>query len=155
MRKITKTETKEKAKEVKVAAYIRVSTKSLEQENSFINQKEHFERLISKHNNWKLVKIYSDQGVSGTSIDKIEGLQELIKDSEDKNIDLVVTKSISRLARNTRDCLSIVRKLQELGLALYFEKENINTQSMDGEVMLTILSSLAEDESRSHSKNIK
>lgn len=155
MKKITKIEKKKSISTIKVAAYIRVSTSSESQEESFLNQKEHFEKLILQHDHWELVEIYADKGISATGIKKREGLQKLIRDCQNAKIDFIITKSISRLARNTKDCLSIVRQLLDLGVNIYFEKENINTQSMDGELMLTILSSLAEDESRSHSKNIE
>ena len=97
--------------------------------------------------------VYIDEGISGTKIDKRESLKQLLKDCESGQIDRIITKSISRLARNTVDCLEIVRKLTGLGIYLYFEKENIDTEHMSSELMLSILSSIAQSESRSISEN--
>ena len=97
--------------------------------------------------------VYIDEGISGTKIDKRKSLKQLLKDCESGQIDRIITKSISRLARNTVDCLEIVRKLTGLGIYLYFEKENIDTEHMSSELMLSILSSIAQSESRSISEN--
>ena len=102
-----------------------------------------------------MVKIYADEGISGTNTKKREQFKQMIQDCEDRKIDLVVTKSISRFARNTQDCLEYSRKLKNLGIGIYFEKENINTLDATGELLFTILSSLAQDESRSTSENCK
>lgn len=157
MRKVTKIpklESKENSK-LKVAAYVRVSTNEADQLLSLEAQTSHYERHIKSNSDWELAGIYSDEGISGTSKEKRSGLLKLIKDCEERKIDLVVTKSISRLARNTIDCLEVVRHLTDLGVYLFFESENINTQSMDGELMLTILSGIAESESVSISENTK
>ncbi|MEA4830607.1 MAG: recombinase family protein, partial [Enterococcus thailandicus] len=104
---------------------------------------------------WEFAGIYSDEGITGTKKEKRPGLLRMISDCENKKIDFIVTKSISRFARNTTDCLELVRKLLELGIFIYFEKENINTGSMESELMLSILSGLAESESISISENNK
>ncbi len=140
---------------LRVAAYCRVSTDSDEQLVSLEAQRTHYEAYIKANPNWEFSGIYYDEGISGTKKEKRTELLRLLADCENKRIDFIVTKSISRFARNTTDCLEIVRRLNEIGVSIYFEKENINTQSMDSELMLTILSSLAENESVSISQNNK
>lgn len=140
---------------LRVAAYCRVSTDSDEQLVSLDAQRTHYETYIKSNPNWEFSGIYYDEGVSGTKKEKRTELLRLLADCENKRIDFIVTKSISRFARNTTDCLEIVRRLNEIGISIYFEKENINTQAMDSELMLTILSSLAENESISISQNNK
>ena len=159
VRKVTKiTKSKiptSKGPKLRVAAYARVSTDSTEQLISLEAQKTHYESYIKANPDWEFVGIYYDEGISGTKKENRTELLRLISDCENKKIDFIVTKSISRLARNTTDCLELVRKLNDLGVYIYFEKENINTQSMESELMLTILSSLAESESISISENNK
>jgi DNA invertase Pin-like site-specific DNA recombinase len=157
MKKITKIDAIELSgmQKLRVAAYARVSTNSDEQLASLDAQKIHYESLIKANSEWKYAGLYYDEGISGTKKDKRLGLLSLIKDCEDKKVDFIMTKSISRFSRNTMDCLALVRKLIDLGIYIYFEKENINTGSMDGELMLSILSSLAESESVSLSQNTK
>ncbi|MDR5586048.1 recombinase family protein [Clostridium aquiflavi] len=157
MKKITKivkdskdTVMKEK---LRAAAYCRVSTDSEEQLVSLETQKLHYEAYIKANPNWEFAGIYYDEGISGTKKEKRSELLRLISDCEQKKIDFIVTKSISRFARNTTDCLELVRKLVDLGVYIYFEKENINTQSMESELMLSILSGLAENESLSIAEN--
>jgi site-specific DNA recombinase len=140
---------------LQVAAYARVSTDNDEQLVSLEAQKTHYESFIKSNPDWEFAGIYYDEGVTGTNKENRSELQRLIEDCENRRIDFIVTKSISRFARNTIDCLELIRKLSDIGVFLYFEKENINTQSMDGELMLTILSSLAENESISISQNNK
>lgn len=142
-------------KKIRVAAYARVSTKSDEQLLSLETQKEHYDSFISANSNWEYAGIYYDEGISGTKVEKREGLLALLKDCEDGKIDRVITKSISRFSRNTTDCLEMVRKLTSLKVFLFFEKENIDTEHMSSELMLSILSSIAESESRSISQNSK
>ncbi|OIJ17347.1 recombinase family protein [Anaerobacillus alkalilacustris] len=159
MRKVTKIkenngEHKLKSK-LRVAAYARVSTENADQLVSLEAQKHHYEAYIKANSNWEFVGIYYDKGVSGTKKEKRTELLRLISDCENRKIDFIITKSISRFARNTTDCLELVRKLTDIGVFIYFEKENINTQSMDSELMLSILSSLAENESVSISENNK
>ena len=156
MKMITKLEAKQpdnSLRKIRVAAYARVSTDSDEQLLSLEVQKEHYENYIKSNPCWEYAGLYFDEGISGTKIDKRESLKQLLKDCESGQIDRIITKSISRLARNTVDCLEIVRKLTGLGIYLYFEKENIDTEHMSSELMLSILSSIAQSESRSISEN--
>jgi site-specific DNA recombinase len=139
---------------LKTAAYVRVSTDQDEQLLSFEAQLKHYEMVIKANSELEFAGIYSDEGISATGMVKRSGLLRLIADCEAGKVDFIITKSISRLARNTVDCLEVVRKLTELGTALYFEKEQINTGSMESELMLSILSSLAESESISTSENV-
>ncbi len=159
MRKITKIEASRpdpfSVPKMRVAAYCRVSTDSDEQLESLQAQKSHYENYIKANSEWEYVGIYYDEGISGTKKENRQGLQRMMSDCENKKIDLIVTKSISRFARNTTDCLEMVRRLIELGVFIYFEKENINTKSMESELMLSVLSSLAESESISISENNK
>ncbi|MEI3609917.1 recombinase family protein [Pseudogracilibacillus sp. SO10305] len=139
----------------KVAAYIRVSTSNEDQLISLEAQRRHYKTLIETNEEWQLVDIYSDEGITGTKKDRRPELLRLMSDCEKGKIDFILTKSISRFARNTIDCLELVRKLMDLDVHIYFEKENINTNSMESELMLSILSSLAENESVSLSENSK
>jgi site-specific DNA recombinase len=140
---------------VRVAAYCRVSTDSDEQMASLEAQKDHYESYIKTNPDWEFAGIYYDEGISGTKKENRTGLLRLLADCENKKIDFIITKSVSRFARNTTDCIEMVRKLTDLGVFIYFEKENINTQRMEGELVLTILSSLAENESLSIAENSK
>lgn len=142
-------------KRIRVAAYCRVSTDSDEQLMSLQAQKEHYMRSIKAHPDWEFAGLYYDQGITGTKKDKRPALMQMMADCEDGRIDRVITKSISRFSRNTTDCLELVRKLLDLGIPIYFEKENLDTGSMESELMLSIFSSLAEGESVSISENSK
>lgn len=158
MARITKNEAAREFTErrkTRVAAYARVSTKSDEQLLSLETQKEHYDNFISSNPEWEYAGLYYDEGISGTKVEKRDGLLALLKDCEDGKIDRVITKSISRFSRNTTDCLEMVRSLAKLNIYLYFEKENIDTEHMSSELMLSILSSIAESESRSISQNSK
>ena len=158
MARITKIEATKsfvKERKIRVAAYTRVSTKSEELLLSLEIQKEHYESYINANTSWEYAGLYYDEGISGTKIEKREGLLALLKDCEDGKIDRVITKSISRFSRNTTDCLEMVRKLTSLKVFLFFEKENIDTEHMSSELMLSILSSIAESESKSISQNSK
>ncbi|MDO4515003.1 MAG: recombinase family protein [Lachnospiraceae bacterium] len=156
MKRITKIEaTPVVQKKLRVAAYVRVSTSHEEQLTSLKAQKEHYEGAIKSNPAWEFAGIYVDEGISGTKIAKREALLDLLDDCESGKIDRVITKSISRFARNTTDCLMMVRKLTGLGIYLFFEKENIDTEHMDSELLLSIMSSLAESESKSISENAK
>ena len=139
----------------RVADYARVSTDSDEQMGSVEAQKDYFEKLIQKRPDWVLVGIYADEGISGTSINRREAFNRMIADALDGKIDLIVTKSLSRFARNTVDTLNTIRKLKAEGIGVYFEKEDINTLDGKGEFLITLMSSLAEEESRSISENVK
>jgi DNA invertase Pin-like site-specific DNA recombinase len=159
MKKITKIEGNKTDALIKpklrVAAYCRISTDSDEQLVSLQAQKSHYETYIKANPEWEYVGLYYDEGISGTKKENRTELLRMLTDCENKKIDLIITKSISRFARNTTDCLEMVRKLLDLGIYIYFEKENINTQSMESELMLSILSGLAESESISISENNK
>lgn len=140
---------------LRVAAYCRVSTASDDQLVSLEAQKTHYESYIKANPEWEFVGVYYDRGVTGTKTEGRDELLRLISDCENGLVDFIVTKSISRFSRNTLDCLEIVRHLLDIGVFVFFEKENLNTQSMEGELMLSILSSLAESESVSISENNK
>lgn len=140
---------------LRVAAYCRVSTDSDEQLNSYNSQVTHYTDLIHKNDAWEFVNVYADFGISGTQTKKRTEFQRMIKDAKNGLIDMIITKSISRFARNTIDTLEHVRDLKENGVAVTFEKENINTLTSNGELLLTILSSLAQGESESISQNTK
>lgn len=139
---------------LRIAAYARVSTDHEEQESSYEAQVKHFTQLIESHDDWELVDIYADPGLSGKNI-KRKNFQRLITDCLQGKIDMIITKSVSRFARNTLDCVQCVRKLKELGIKVYFEKENLDTLQESSEFVLTIMASLAEEESRSISNNIR
>lgn len=139
----------------RVAAYARVSTASDEQMNSVEAQKDYFEKMILHHENWVLAGIYADEGISGTSIRQRKAFLEMIDDAMAGKIDLIVTKSVSRFARNTVDTLNTIRQLKAIGVEVYFEKENIYTLDTKGEFLITLMSSLAEEEARSLSENVK
>ena len=140
---------------LRVAAYCRVSTDSKEQLDSLEAQKTHYEHTINANPLWTFAGLYFDEGITGTNIEKRPELLRLVADCENKQIDMIMTKSISRFARNTADCLELIRKLLKLHVYVVFEKENINTGLMDGELLLSIQSSLAEGESASISQNNK
>lgn len=140
-------------KKKKVAGYARVSTELDEQQNSYNSQLDYYTNYINSRSDWEFAGMYSDEGITGTSIKKREGFTSMIQDALDGKIDMIVTKSISRFARNTVDTLSTVRKLKNAGIEVFFEKENIYTLDSKGELLLTILSSLAQEESRSISEN--
>jgi DNA invertase Pin-like site-specific DNA recombinase len=139
----------------RVAAYARVSTDSEEQESSFEAQVDFYTKLIQANPEWTLVKIYTDDGISATNTKKRDGFNEMVKDALDGKIDLIITKSVSRFARNTVDSLTTVRRLKEKGIEVYFQKENIYTLDSKGELLITIMSSLAQEESRSISENVQ
>ncbi|MDD2494640.1 MAG: recombinase family protein [Tissierellia bacterium] len=136
-----------------MAAYCRVSTDQLEQLSSYEAQVEYYTKYISNHPDYDFGGVYADEGISGTNTKKREQFNKMIRDCKSRKIDMIITKSISRFARNTLDTLNYVRELKELGVGVIFEKENINTLDSKGEVLLTILSSLAQDESRNISEN--
>lgn len=142
-------------KKLRVAAYCRVSTEQDEQKESLETQKTHYESWIKLHSDWEFAGIFYDFGITGTKAEVRDGLQALLYECRIGRIDYVLTKSVSRFARNTVDCLSIVRELISYGIPIYFEKENLDTGSMESELVLSILSSMAQDESESISKNMK
>lgn len=140
---------------LRVAAYCRVSTDTDEQETSYETQVSHYTEYINNHPDWQLAGIFADDGISGTNTKKREQFNRMIDECMAGNIDMVITKSISRFARNTLDCLKYIRQLKEKNIAVWFEKENINTMDAKGEVLITIMASLAQQESQSLSQNVK
>lgn len=136
-----------------MAAYCRVSTDQEEQLLSYENQVRYYTNYINENQMYEYAGTYADEGISATNTKKRDEFNRMITDCREGKIDIIITKSISRFARNTLDCLNYVRELKELGIGIIFEKENINTLDAKGEVLLTILSSLAQDESRSISEN--
>lgn len=150
---IHRMEAEAKAPKLRVCAYCRVSSDHTGQLQSFSAQVEYYTRLIENNDAWTFAGIYADEGISGTAKDKRDAFLRLIADCEAKKVDMVITKSISRFARNTADCIETVRKLKALGIAVFFEKENINTLSAESELLMTVLSSIAQEESISTSKN--
>ena len=141
------------AKKRKVAGYARVSTDMEEQQSSYENQVDYYTNYIKSRDDWEYVAVYTDEGISATSTRHREGFNRMIEDALNGLIDLIVTKSISRFARNTVDSLTTIRKLKEKGVEVFFEKENIWTFDSKGELLITIMSSLAQEESRSISEN--
>ena len=141
--------------QLRVAAYCRVSTELESQAGSYERQKSHYKEKIQKQEGWILAGIYADEGSSGTVKKKREGFLKLLQDCEGGKIDLILTKSISRFARNTVDLLTTIRSLKSKNIGVYFEKENIHTLDSTGEILITILSSLAQEESRNISENIR
>lgn len=140
---------------LKVAAYARVSTEQDEQQSSYGAQVDYYGKYIRSNPAWEFVGIYADEGITGTNTKKRDGFNRMIADAKAGKIDLILTKSISRFARNTVDALQTIRELSALKVEVYFEKEGIHTLDKQCEVMLTIMSSLAQEESRSISENVR
>lgn len=138
-----------------VTYYARVSTENDEQENSYEAQNDYYTNKIKSNPNWIFVPGYADHGITGTNTFKRDEFNRMIKDCKSGKIDVILTKSISRFARNTVDTLTTVRDLQRIGISVIFEKENINTSNQDCEMLLTIFGSIAQEESRSISENVK
>lgn len=147
-------ESKNKYKQLRVAAYCRVSTDQEEQQNSYNVQIAYYTDLINRKREWTLAGIFADEGISGTQAKKRPEFLKMIRMCKKQKIDLVITKSISRFARNTVDCLEYVRQLKDLGIGVVFEKENINTLTMPSEFMIALHGSFAQAESESISKNV-
>ena len=140
---------------LRVTAYCRVSTDSEDQLNSYQSQKEYYKDKINSNNEWTYVEIYADEAISGTVANKRNDFMKMIEDALNNKFDLIITKSISRFARNTVDTLKYVRILKEKNVAVIFEEEGINTLEMSGELLLTILSSVAQQESENISSHVK
>ena len=140
---------------LRVAAYARVSSDSTDQLNSFVAQTNHYISLISSNENWTLVDIYADEGITGTSADKRNEFQRLLSDCRKGLIDRVLVKSISRFARNTKECLEYVRELRSIGVTVYFEEQRIDTGKMNTEFMAALHASIAQTESESISGNMR
>ncbi len=154
-RRVGNTAKEEERPKLRVAAYCRVSTDSDEQATSYEAQVEHYTEYIKKNPDWEFAGIFADDGISGTNTKKREDFNRMIEECMNGSIDMIITKSISRFARNTLDCLKFIRQLKEKNIPVYFEKENINTMDAKGEVLLTIMASLAQQESQSLSQNVK
>ena len=142
-------------KRLRVAAYCRVSTELEEQESSYEAQVEYYTKKIEENASWKNAGIYADDGKSATNTKKRDDFNAMIRDALDGKIDMILTKSVSRFARNTVDSLLTIRKLKEKNVAVVFEKEGVNTLDGTGEILITILSSLAQEESRNISENTR
>ena len=149
------TKNQEIKRQLRVAAYCRVSTDEEEQLTSYEAQKNYYTDYIMKNSNWTMAGIFADEGITGTSARKRPEFLRMIKLCKNKKIDIVLTKSISRFARNTVDCLNYIRALKELGIAVIFEKENINTLQSDSEILITLMGAFAQAESESISANVR
>ena len=146
---------KPRAAKLRVAAYARVSSSSADQLNSFAAQNDYYRNLIHSKDNWMLADIYADEGISGTSAEKRPDFQRLLADCHRGLIDRIVVKSISRFARNARECLEAIRELKLLGVGVYFEEQNIDTATMSGEMLTALFAAIAEEESKSISRNTR
>ena len=140
---------------LRVAAYARVSTDKDDQANSLDNQRTYFSKYITQHEGWQLVNVFYDEGISGTQTKKRKGFMEMIAEAESGEIDLIITKEVSRFARNTVDTLSYTRELKKFGVGVIFTLDNIDTRQSDGEFRLTIMASIAQEESRKTSERVK
>lgn len=140
---------------LKVAAYCRVSTDKEDQTNSLSGQIKYFTEYISSHSDWQMCEVYYDEGISGTSIKKRTSFNRMIQDASNRKMDLILTKEVSRFARNTVDTLSYTRELKEMGIGVLFMTDNIDTRDSDGELRLSIMASIAQEESRKTSERVK
>lgn len=145
---------REQYEQKRVAAYCRVSTDSEEQLTSYQNQMKVYTEMIAANKEWRFAGLYADEGISGTRADKRPRFKQMIKDCLDGKIDYIITKSVSRFARNTVDCLDTVRMLKAKGIGVFFEEQNIDTLKSDSELYLVIYAGFAQSESESISKNI-
>lgn len=143
------------AQKLRVAAYCRVSSDSNDQMNSFMAQINYYNTLIQSRENWTMAGLYADEGITGTSAEKRPDFQRLLSDCRQGRVDKILVKSISRFARNTKDCLETVRELKALGVGVYFEEQNIDTSNASGEMLTTIFATIAEKESISISENMR
>ena len=140
---------------MKVAAYCRVSTDQEDQKNSLKNQKKYFQEYISRETGWEFTRIYYDEGISGTQTRRRKGFLEMIKEGQEGTFQLVLTKEVSRFARNTVDALFYTRKLKEWGIGVLFTLDHIDTREQDGELRLTLMAGIAQEESRKISQRVK
>ena len=143
------------ARKLRVAAYARVSSSSEDQLNSYRVQNQYYSELISSNPDWEMVDIYADEGITGTSVEKREDFQRMMCDCRKGKIDRILVKSISRFARNTKDCLAAVRELKELGVSVQFEEQGIDTSKVSSEMVTAIMASLAQKGSESISSNVR
>ena len=142
-------------RQLRVAAYCRVSTELEAQQNSFQAQKDYYTAKIAENQEWTLAGIFADEGVSGTSVTGREGFQKMLRYCEQGKIDLIITKSITRFSRNIVDCLLVVRQLQDLRIPVIFEAENINTGTMESEFILALMGTFSQAESEAISNRVK
>ena len=140
---------------LRIAAYARVSTDKEDQTNSLLSQRSYFADYITHHEGWQLSEVYYDEGISGTQIKKRSGFKKMIQDALNGDVDLIITKEVARFARNTVDTLSYTRKLKSAGVGVIFTIDNIDTRDADGELRLTIMASIAQEESRKTSERVK
>ena len=145
---------KEKYHQKRVAAYCRVSTDSEEQLTSYQNQMRVYTEMIAANKEWEFAGLYADEGISGTRADKRPEFQRMIRDCQNGKIDYIITKSVSRFARNTVECLEYVRSLKAQGIGIFFEEQNIDTLKNESELYLVIYAGFAQSESESISKHI-
>ena len=143
------------ARKLRVAAYARVSSSSEDQLNSYRVQNQYYSELISGNPDWEMIDIYADEGITGTSVEKREDFQRMMQDCRKGKIDRILVKSISRFARNTKDCLAAVRELKELGVSVQFEEQGIDTARVSSEMVMAIMASLAQKGSESISGNVQ
>ena len=147
--------TKNRQLHLRIAAYCRVSTDSADQLHSYAAQINTYTQLIRQHEDWELVDIYADEGLTGTRMDKRPEFNRLLSDCRKGQVDKILVKSISRFARNTKDCLVVLRELKLLNVSVLFEEEHIDTQTLTSELMVSVFGSLAQQESMSISQNLR
>lgn len=147
--------TEDKNCKIRVAAYCRVSSDSADQLNSYMAQMRYYENFLSGSDTEILVNVYADEGITGTRIDKRDDFQQMLKDCRRGKIDRIISKSVSRFARNTEECLMVIRELKSLGITVMFEKECIDTANISDEMIITIMGGLAQEESTSISNNMR
>lgn len=140
---------------LRVAAYCRVSSDSSDQLNSFMAQLNYYTTLISSKDKWIMAEIYADEGISGTSAEKRQDFQRLLPDCRKGRVDKILVKSISRFARNAKDCLETIRELKSMGVGVCFEEQGIDTSDMSGELLTAVFAAIAQKESESISGNMR
>lgn len=146
---------KDSERKHRVGVYVRVSTDSSDQQNSYASQIKHYTALIEKHPEWELVDVYADHGLTGTKLDRRDEFLRMMQDAKHGKLDEVLVKSVSRFARNTKDCLKLLRELTLLGVTVSFDKENLTTETLTSELMVSVSGSLAQQESISMSQNMR
>ncbi len=146
---------KQEAVKLRVAAYCRVSSDSSDQLNSFVAQLNYYTSLIGSKETWTLVDLYADEGITGTSADMRPDFQRLLSDCRRGRVDKILVKSVSRFARNVRDCLKAVRELKSIGVGVCFEEQNIDTSNMSGELLTAVFAALAQRESENISSHMR
>lgn len=153
---ITELEASKKAQRpLRLAAYVRVSSNSEDQRHSFAAQVKYYTEYIAAHPEYELADIYADEGVTGTRMDKRDDFNRLLRDCKKRRVDRIITKSVSRFARNTTELLTVVRALREIGVSIYFEEQGIDTETIDLEMLLTFPGMAAQKESETISDNMR